>query len=568
VRPTAAEILASVIVDELVRCGVREACVAPGSRSGPLARAFNDAAGIRVHVRIDERSASFLALGMAKSSRIPAVAVSTSGTAAANFLPAVIEAERARVPLIVITADRPPELRGTGANQTIDQTKLYGDTVRWWAEVHSDMHPEAGVHWRSVASHLWQRACGSPQGPVHLNVSLREPLTGGDHDPTVSAGRPGGRPWHAISEGPRPAPDSIVDRLASLASETEKGLIVAGDCDLDPTSIASLARCTGWPLLAEPTSGLRGSERAISTYDALLRAPSWADRHRPDFVLRIGNIGASKALLGWLDPTVDQVLVDVDGEWLDPSRSIAEILRADPSIFAEQLVKALDTRAETSWSSSWMRAEGSARRVIDEILDTIQEPTEPRIARDLADAMAPDGIIVAASSMPVRDLDSFMRVQPGVRIIANRGASGIDGFPSTAIGVALSGSRPAAALSGDLSMLHDVGGLVTLDGPIPDLNFVVLNNNGGGIFSFLRQSGDAAAFERLFGTPHGLDFARLAALYGCGYSLLQSADELVPTLSALSEGLGVVEVRTDRARNVELHKRIWRAVETMLGEAP
>jgi 2-succinyl-5-enolpyruvyl-6-hydroxy-3-cyclohexene-1-carboxylate synthase len=567
VSPTAAEDLASVIVDELARCGVREACLAPGSRSGPLAQALNDAAGIRVHVRIDERSASFLALGTAKSSGIPAVAVSTSGTAAANFLPAVIEADRARVPLIVITADRPPELRGTGANQTIDQTKLYGDAVRWWAEVQSDMHPGAGVHWRSVASRLWQRACGTPRGPVHLNVSLREPLTGGDHDLTVSAGRPGSRPWHAISEGPRPAPDSIIDRLASLASRTEKGLIVAGDCDLDPTSIAALARCTGWPLLAEPTSGLRSSELAISTYDALLRVPSWADRHRPDFVLRIGNVGTSKALLGWLDVTVDQVLLDVDGEWLDPSRSIAETLRADPSIFAEQLVKALDARSETSWSSSWMRAEGNARRVIDEILDAIQEPTEPRIARDLADAMAPDGTIVAASSMPVRDLDSFMRVQPGLRIVANRGASGIDGFPSTAIGVALASSRPAAALSGDLSMLHDVGGLATLDGPIPDLNFVVLNNNGGGIFSFLRTSDDAA-FERLFGTPHGLDFERLAALYGCGYSLLQSADELVPTLSALSEGIGVVEVRTDRARNVELHKRIWRAVETSLGETP
>jgi 2-succinyl-5-enolpyruvyl-6-hydroxy-3-cyclohexene-1-carboxylate synthase len=284
--------------------------------------------------------------------------------------------------------------------------------------------------------------------------------------------------------------------------------------------------------------------------------------------LRIGNVGASKALLGWLDATVEQVLVDVDGEWLDPSRSIADILRADPSIFAEQLVKALDTRTETSWSSSWMRAENSARRVIDEILDEIPEPTEPRIARDLADAMAPEGTIVVASSMPVRDLDSFMRVQPGLRIIANRGASGIDGFPSTAIGVALAGSRPAAALSGDLSMLHDIGGLATLDGPVPDLNFVVLNNNGGGIFSFLRQSEDATAFERLFGTPHGLDFARLASLYGCGYSLLQSADELVPTLHALSEGLGMVEVRTDRARNVELHKRIWRAVETTLGETP
>jgi 2-succinyl-5-enolpyruvyl-6-hydroxy-3-cyclohexene-1-carboxylate synthase len=568
VSPTPAETLATVVVDELARCGVREACLAPGSRSGPLARALDEAGDIRVHVRIDERSASFLALGMAKSTGNPAVAVSTSGTAAANFFPAVVEADRARVPLILITADRPPELRATGANQTIDQTKLYGGGVRWWAEVQSDTYPDAGVHWRSVVSHLWQRAYEGPRGPVHLNVSLREPLAGDSDAPSDTGGRAGGRPWHAISEGPRPAPDSIVDRFASLASQTERGVIVAGDCDLDPAPIAELARYTGWPLLAEPTSGLRSSELAISTYDALLRVSSWAHDHRPDFVLRLGNVGASRALLEWLDATVNQLLVDADGEWLDPTRSVAEILRADPSVVAEQLVKALDTRSETSWSTSWKRAEVRARLIIDEILDSIREPTEPRTARDLADFMAPGGTIVVASSMPVRDLSSFMRVQPGLRVIANRGASGIDGFPSTAIGAALAESRPAAALAGDLSMLHDIGGLATLDGPTPDLNFVVLNNNGGGIFSFVRQSEDAAVFERVFGTPHGLDFARVAALYGCGYSLLQSADELEPTLRALSDGLGVVEVRTDRARNAELHRQIWQAVKTTLGEAP
>jgi 2-succinyl-5-enolpyruvyl-6-hydroxy-3-cyclohexene-1-carboxylate synthase len=562
---TPSETLAAVLVDELARCGVTEACLAPGSRSAPLALALHADPRIRLHVRIDERSASFLAVGLARASGRPAIVASTSGTAAANFHPAVIEADHARVPLIVMTADRPPELRDTGANQTIDQTKLFGDAVRWWSEVHTELHPGAGAFWRSVASHAWQRAYGAPRGPVHLNVSLREPLVGDGGAPEMEIeGRPDGRPWQIVTSGPVPAPDTIVEEMAARISRTERGLIVAGDVQVDPGPVASLARAAGWPVLAEPISDLRSFDMSISTYDGLLRS-SWGSAHRPDLVIRIGKSVTSKALLKLLDSSVEQVLVDTEAAWLDPTRSIGEIVRADPGLFAGQLVKALDARTESDWPTVWLEAEGRARRTIDEILDRGHEPSEPRIARDLADLLPGGATLVAASSMPVRDLDSFMRVRPGLRVTGNRGASGIDGFVSTAIGVALGSAGPVAALAGDLSMLHDAGGLATLGGPRPDLSFVVLNNDGGGIFSFLPHAQRTDTFEQLFGTPHGLDMSRLASLYECEYSLLTSADDLAAVLNGSPGGIRIIEARTNRTKNLELHRQIWEAVDRALG---
>jgi 2-succinyl-5-enolpyruvyl-6-hydroxy-3-cyclohexene-1-carboxylate synthase len=567
VNVTPAEALAATVVDELARCGVTDACLAPGSRSAPLALALHAEPRIRLHVRIDERSASFVALGLARATARPAVVLSTSGTAAANFFPAVIEAHHARLPLIVLTADRPPELRDTGANQTIDQTKLFGGAARWWAELHSEVHPGADGHFRSVAAGAWQHACGSPPGPVHVNMSLREPLIGdsGGHPQTALGGRTEGRPSQIVTSWSAPAPDSVIEQMAARISKTRRGLIVAGDGAVAPAPVAALARSAGWPVLAEPTSGLRSFEGSISTYDALLRS-AWASAHRPDLVIRLGKSGTSKSLLAWLDPTIEQVLIDAVGARLDPTRSIAEIVRADPDIFAEQIVKAIDARDESDWMASWSEADACARTIIDDILDAEDEPSEPRIARDLADLLPEGATLVAASSMPVRDLDSFMRVRPGLRVTGNRGASGIDGFISTAVGVALASAGPVAALAGDLSMLHDAGGLATLGGPRPDLTFVVLNNDGGGIFSFLPQAARTGPFEKLFGTPHGIDMGQLASLYGCGYTLLQSARELGPVLDEPFGGIRIIEARTDRTKNYYLHQRIWQAVGRALGD--
>jgi 2-succinyl-5-enolpyruvyl-6-hydroxy-3-cyclohexene-1-carboxylate synthase len=558
---TTAESLAATLVDELARCGVTDACLSPGSRSAPLALALHADRRIRLHVRVDERSASFLALGLAKASGRAAVVLSTSGTAAANFYPAVVESDYARVPLIILTADRPPELRSVGANQTIDQTKMFGGAVRWWAELGSESEPSRARHPRSVVSQAWHRASGSPSGPVHLNVSLREPLVSERSSPAEPLpGRDGNRPWHTTTTGPASVDEATIDRLASKLAVTEKGVIVAGDTDVDPDPITALSRVLEWPVLAEPLSGLRSSEMSISTYDALLRSRAWAGRHRPEFALRLGRIGTSKALLSWLDDSVAQVLVDGDGALFDPQRSVPEVIRADPALLADQLAKAVETRGATPWTTSWGRGERLAREVIDAILDESVLPSEPRVARDLADLMPSGSTLVVGSSMPIRDLDSFMRVRTELRVVGNRGASGIDGFVSTALGVALASSGQSRALTGDLSLLHDANGLTTLGGPTPNLDLVTINNDGGGIFSFLPLSKLSESFETLFGTPHGLDLSRLAEAYGCEHALLESANDLESMLSRSPTGIRIIEVRTNRQENVALHQRIWDAV--------
>jgi 2-succinyl-5-enolpyruvyl-6-hydroxy-3-cyclohexene-1-carboxylate synthase len=561
--------LAKSVVDELAQGGVTEACIAPGSRSAPLAMALHDDDRIRLHVRIDERSASFLALGIGKASGNPALVVSTSGTAAANFHPAVLEAHHGRVPLIVLTADRPPELRGTGANQTIDQTKLFGDAVRFWSEV----GPETDIKGVRFARFIAAQACEivrvAPRGPAHLNVAFREPLV---PDESIRSDGDGGRletrPTHRTIGHSNHLSDPAMEGIAGQINSTTRGLIVAGDADFDLAPVLALAQVTGWPVLAEPQSGLRSSPSAISTYDALLRCPVWAAGHRPDFVLRVGKMGLSKNLLAWLDSDIEQMLIDEHPEELDPTRSIRTFVRANPGALAEQLSKSVAERGSTTWTDEWITAEKQARSVIDELLDSHEEPTEPRIARDLSDLLPAGSTLVAASSMPVRDVDSFMRAGKPIRVLANRGVSGIDGFVSTSIGIALAGHRRVAALAGDLSMIHDAGGLATLEGPTPDLVFVVVNNDGGGIFSFLPQAKWTESFDRLFGTPHGLDFGRLAELYGCGYARLESATQLKPALADARSygGIFLIEARTDRTENHALHLDIWSAVRRTLGE--
>jgi len=514
---------------------------------------------------IDERSAAFLALGIARASRAPALVLCTSGTAAANFHPAVIEADQARVPLLVVTADRPEELRATGANQTIDQTKLYGGAVRFFAEIAAphDSSGGAASRWRSVVGQAYAASAGSPPGPVHLNVAFREPLVEPGSEPadTAAGGRPEARAWtETVVAARRPSPE-IAAALAGEIASVERGLIVIGDCDLDAGPVVELAHKSGWPLLAEPTSGARRGENAITTFDALLRHAPFAAAHRPELVLRVGKPALSRALSGLLAPEVPQVLVDRDGARLDPERSVSRIVAADEALLCETLCERLDLREESFWLRSWREAEKAARPAIDHVLDSDDTPTEPRAARDLA-ALVPDaGVLVAASSMPIRDLNSFMAARSGLRVLGNRGASGIDGFVSSAVGVALVSPRRTYALAGDLSLLHDQNGLIGRADA--NLALVVVNNDGGGIFSLLPQAGLATGFEELFGTPHGLDLAALARLYGIGYHRLERAGDLGPAVSG--EGLTLVEVRTERMKNAELHKRLWSAVAAALG---
>jgi 2-succinyl-5-enolpyruvyl-6-hydroxy-3-cyclohexene-1-carboxylate synthase len=563
--------LGLVIADELARCGVSDVCIAPGSRSAALAMAFAGEARTRLHVRIDERSAAFMALGLAKASGRPAVVISTSGTAAANFHPAVVEANYARVPLIVLTADRPPELRATGANQTVDQTKMFGDDVRWFLDVGvPEDRPGSAPYWRSVASRAYFEAVGSPAGPVHLNVPFREPLVpNGDGFVNSLEGRPGGRPWSVAVRAARSAPESVVEELASEIERTERGLIVAGDTSLrDPNSLVALARSASWPLLAESTSGARRPGPAISTYDALLRNARWAERHRPDVVVRVGRAATSRALSGVVTAAAKEILIDEDGARLDPTRSIATIVEADPVALASQVAKVLPERRNKEWLESWARAEGAAREAMDHVMDAYEAPTEPRLARDVAAAMPDGSTLVAGSSMPVRDLDWFMRPHENLRVLGNRGASGIDGFVSTAMGIAAASDGHVVALGGDLSILHDANGLLVEVADRPDLVVVVVNNDGGGIFSFLPQARWPDTFERVFGTPHGISFAKLADLHRCGYARIAAAGDLpiAITNGQRAGGVHILEARTDRASNVAVHTEIWTAVHRAVDE--
>ncbi|MFN2588155.1 MAG: 2-succinyl-5-enolpyruvyl-6-hydroxy-3-cyclohexene-1-carboxylic-acid synthase [Actinomycetota bacterium] len=559
---------AAALLDELVRCGTRHVCLSPGSRSTPLAAAAAGDDRLRTHVSIDERSAGFLALGIARATGAPAAVVSTSGTAAANFAPAVAEASAGSVPLIVVTADRPPELRGTGANQTIDQVKIYGALPRWFCETGvPEDRPGAGAYWRSLACRAWAEAAAGDPGPVHLNVSFREPLVAGADEDVAHdfSGRPGGRPWTRVSQGPVVPGARDVEWVAERAASIERGLVLAGAGEVDAAGVHALAEAAGWPVLAEPASGLRFGPNAVSTYEALLRS-GWGDAHRPDFVLRTGKIGISRAVNSFFGHDIEQVLVDARARWLDPERTAHRVVAADPALLCAAAARTLPRRGASGWLSEWRAADAAARRAVDAVLDARDEPCEPRVARDLGRHVSAGTTLVVAASMPVRDLDWFMEPRTGVRILGNRGANGIDGFVSTALGVALGSGGPTVALAGDLSMLHDANGLLVARAEDVAATFVVLNNDGGGIFSFLPQAGAVPDFERIFATPHGISFADLARAYGCGHSVIEKSDELPAALDAAAAGgIRLLEARTDRAANVELHRELWAAVAAALG---
>lgn len=565
-------LLGAVLVDELARAGVTDACLAPGSRSTPLATALFNDDRIRLHVRHDERSAAFLALGLAKASQRPVAVVCTSGSAAANLHPAVVEADTSRVPLLLLTADRPPELRGTAANQTIDQIKMFGSSVRWFCELGAPPEPQV-QYWRSAASRACAEARGAtagPAGPVHINVALREPLVatpGSEIDVAVGA-RGDNDSWTATGDGTvAPLPTDIA-WLTERIQATERGLLVVGDTAADPRPLVALAAAAGWPALAEPQSGVRSGPNAVTTYDYLLRDAPFAAAHDPDLVVVVGRLGLSKALLAWLSPDVEQVLLDRNGAWLDPNRTVRRVIRGDPAITAARVVDDLLDRPDSAWLRSWRRAEQAVRAAVDAVLDADDVPSEPRSARDLAAALPGGAVLTVASSMPVRDLALVMRPRSGLRILANRGASGIDGFVSTALGVAAASEGPAFALAGDLSLLHDQNGLLPSPTGRGDLVLVVLNNDGGGIFSFLPQARYPRGYETLFGTPHGIDFEQLARLYGLTYARLEQAAALEDTVlrASAAGGVHLVEVRTDRAVNVDLHRRLEQAALQALAE--
>jgi 2-succinyl-5-enolpyruvyl-6-hydroxy-3-cyclohexene-1-carboxylate synthase len=571
--------LASAMVEELARCGVRHAALAPGSRSTPLALALWRHPAIEVTVIIDERSAGFFALGAAQASGRPAAVLCTSGTAAANLHPAVCEADESGVPLIALTADRPPELRGIGAGQTIDQLKLYGSAVRWFCEVGTHDADDAGLlHYRSVACRAYSAARGDPRpGPVHLNLAWRDPLGPEPHPEDVTAtsklalaGR-GERPLTAVTTGPRGADEALLDEIAERISASRRGLIVAGrqpDPDLaDP--MADLARRSGFPILAEPTSQLRlgahDRSAVVWTYDTIARSrPAILV---PDLVIRFGDMPTSKGLRAWLAslPDLRQVVVDASGGWNEPSRQAETLVRAGGRSAAEGLaVRLSETGGDPEWTAAWLDADARVAAVIEEELERLDGPTEPGAHSALGRLYGDGDLVYVASSMPIRDCEAFVR--PGgaaVRVLCNRGANGIDGLVSSGIGAASATGRPTWIVTGDLGLYHDMNGLATLEDDGPPVRIVVLNNDGGGIFEFLPQAEqiEREEFEAILGTPLGIAPARVAELHGLRHIRV---DDIAELARAARAGTAIIEVPADRRANVQVHRRIAdRAAEAL-----
>ncbi|MFP5377448.1 MAG: 2-succinyl-5-enolpyruvyl-6-hydroxy-3-cyclohexene-1-carboxylic-acid synthase, partial [Acidimicrobiia bacterium] len=554
---TLQDAFAATLVDEWARGGVTDAVVAPGARSTPLAVALAGEPRVRVHVVVDERSAGFFALGLGLAAGRPAVVVTTSGTAAVELHPAVVEAHHARVPLLACTADRPPELHHVGAPQTVEQAGLFGGAVRW-AFAPGVADEASAATWRSVAARAVLEATAAPAGPgpVHLNLAFREPLVGGPARPV--GGRPGGAPWHgrAAPVG-RPAPPDVV---AALAGGGGRGVVVAGEGAGDPAAVHDLAAALGWPVLADPRSGCRIPDATtVAAADALLRVPAFAASHRPDVVLRLGAPWASRVVGEWLAGLdVPQYLVDPHGAWLDPGRSATAVVGADPTALAAQVAAAPGARpAPADWLAGWAAAEAAAQAAFDEVAAARPGPTEPAVARAVVDAVAPGGALVVSSSMPVRDVEWYGRPRAGLRVLSNRGANGIDGVVSTALGVAVAGPGPTVALVGDLAFLHDTNALLVPAGAAAavDATVVVVDNDGGGIFSFLPQATALPpdCFERLLGTPHGLDLGRVAGAHGAEPVAAASVEEVAAAVAAPARGVRVVVVRTDRAANLAAH---------------
>jgi 2-succinyl-5-enolpyruvyl-6-hydroxy-3-cyclohexene-1-carboxylate synthase len=556
----------ATLVDEWLLCGVEHAVICPGSRSTPLAIALADRGDLKLHVFHDERSAAFAALGIAKASKKPAILLCTSGTAAVEFHAAVVEADHAQVPILVCTADRPPELQNVGAPQTINQRNLYGGSVRSFINAPVAENREKN-QWRALASDAWQSALGlnlieSP-GPVHLNLQFREPLIGES--------------------------DNLPKQLKLIASERvfakknsrfyfvkrkkflqlirkQRVLVIAGADVSDGSALLQLANKMGWPVLADPRSGARveNNEVVISAMDSMLRDDQFAKTHKPEVILRFGAPLVSKVVNSWLAASkASQIVVTATPVLIDPEQMTKLHIVSD--------VKAISTwtsnthrNEDRAWLTSWSGAEAKAQDAINSALTNDISLSEPAVARAVYRSIPDRSNLFVSSSMPIRDVEWFAAPRDRLQVYANRGVNGIDGVVSTAIGVALHTNRPTFLLIGDLAFLHDSNALVNVATRNIDLRIILVDNCGGGIFSFLPQatSMDSSKFEKVFGTPHDTDLLLLAKAHGLKTTLITTLEQLLETM--MVNGPQVIQISTDRSENVRVHERINQMVSVAI----
>ena len=513
-----------------------------------MALALAARSDLSLHVAHDERSAAFIALGIGLSTGVPAALLCTSGTAATHFHAAVVEADLSGVPMLALTADRPPELQGIGAPQTINQVRLYGDVVRCYADpgVADD---DAASTWRGLAVEWWLRATGRDPGPVHVNLPFREPLVGvaGQLPPTIAD--------HSKEPDKSPRQGEIAAVAEMLTAR--RGVIVAGAGIDDPAPVELLAGALQWPVLADPRSKCRHLPNAVSCFDALMRGTKFSQAHVPDVVLHLGEPPASKVLGQWLQASgAVHVHVHAHQRTVDPWRIVTRRVYVRPATACAELAVHVSATSDTSWLSDWQIAEQLGQGAISSELES-GSLSEPSVARILSDF---DAQLVVASSMPIRDIEWFGRPGSTTKVHANRGANGIDGVIATAIGVAVGSGKRTVCLLGDVAFCHDQSSLTALAVRRLPLTIVVVDNDGGGIFSFLPQASTlpAAQFEQLFGTPHGTDIVAVARAHGLGATTAATAKELLAALA--DDAVAVVGVLSDRGRNVLDHERVNAAV--------
>lgn len=579
-------------VDELARAGILHAVICPGSRSTPLAFAFAAHPEIRHWMHVDERSAAFFALGIAKRLAQPVALVCTSGTAAANFLPAVVEAHQSHVPMLVLTADRPPELRDNGAPQAIDQNRLYGNYVKWFADLALPEATNAALRYiRTTADRATALAAAIPAGPIQLNFPFREPLTPGpiqdqplppeeQRDQAAWYGRPDHRPYIEVTNANQAAPDSQqLEQVKALLANKQRGLIVVGPQTDEKLfePLLQLAEHLNYPILADPLSQMRWRRHPLllSSYDAFLRSEDFITRFVPEIILRFGAMPTAKPFLLYLKRYPDCPLVIIDGQmsWEEPTQLASYLLHTDPRAFCQSLLESQEpaTGQKSSWTTSWQQAEKATRQAIDQAIRAFPEAFEGRVFTELAELLPEQTTLFVGNSMPVRDLDTFFWGQDRpIRIMGNRGANGIDGVTSTALGTSAVGAEHerTVLVLGDLSFLHDLNGLLPIRLHGLNLTIVLINNDGGGIFSFLPQATHPEHFEELFGVPTGLDFSHAARLYGGAFQRIESWEQFREALprSLNQGGLQILEITTERESNVTMHRQLWQVMEKALHE--
>lgn len=555
----------SQISGALKNAGVADVVISPGSRSTPLAYAFMALKEFKVYMQVDERSAGYFALGLAKASRKPVVLLCTSGTAASNYFPAITEAYYARIPLIAITADRPHELREVGAPQAINQINLYGEHVKWSVDFPlAEANPEVDAFIERHIQRGIATATTAPFGPVHFNFPFREPLL---IDMNVTLPE---KTFQAHLSGKAMLDEEVQGSLKSLLRATTKGMIIVGELpiDFDTKLFWRFARALNWPVLCDPLSNLRAElpnscrELCIDQYDALLKSAAFGDKVVPHTVLRFGTQPVSKPLTLYLKKhrPKQMIVVDEDPAFQDSLGIVTHHIQADPEAVLEVIVE----QQQSAETKKWIEANDLFSTLIQAHAEEIHD--EGAYTHAFFEQL-PSGVdLISGSSMPIRDTDTFLgKTSKSIKLFANRGTNGIDGVVSTALGIQAARKRPTYLLIGDLSFLHDVNGLIATRFMETDLTIIIMNNDGGGIFSYLPQASIETHFEDLFGTPTGLTFEHIAAMYDAQYEAIHTLETFKEALNKPKDKpIRIFEVFTDRTENVVAHRKLWNEMITRL----